>query len=95
MSCPVGEPDLTQPPTSYRYGDITAPFVPAVEPLAVQDDHFVECIATGSPCRTGGHSGLAVVEVLEAAQASVQTGRPVHLDDTARARESALTAVAG
>jgi predicted dehydrogenase len=94
VSCPVGEPDLTQPPTSYRYGDITAPFVPAVEPLAVQDEHFVECIATGSPCRTDGHRGLAVVEVLEAAQASLQTGRPVYLDDTARARGDSLATVA-
>jgi predicted dehydrogenase len=77
--CPT-EADLTQPPMSYRYGDITAPFVPAGEPLAVQDDHFVQCIATGCRCRTDGHSGLAVVEVLEAAQISLERGHAVGLD---------------
>jgi predicted dehydrogenase len=95
VSCPVGEPDLTQPPTSYRYGDIIAPFIPPGEPLAVEDDHFVMCIATGSPCRTDGRSGLAVVEVLEAAQSSLQSGRPTRLGGVTRARDSALTAVAG
>ena len=79
--CPVDEGDLTQPPTSYRYGDIIVPFVPADEPLAVELDHFVECIATASPCRTDGRNGLAVVRVIAAAQASLRTGRPVTLDE--------------
>jgi predicted dehydrogenase len=92
---PVGEPDLTQPPMSYRYGNITAPFIPACEPLAVEDDHFVECIANGATCRTDGRSGLAVVEVLEAAQASLGSGRPVHLRELTGAREGTLTAVVG
>src|SRR5919206_2468912 len=48
VSYQVSEADLTQPPMSYRYGDIVSPFVPAGEPLAVQDDHFVQCIATGT-----------------------------------------------
>jgi predicted dehydrogenase len=87
VSCSVGETDLTQPPMSYRYGDIVAPFVPATEPLAVQDEHFVECILTGRPCRTDGNSGRAVVEVLEAAAQSLQSGRPVLLDETSRSRE--------
>jgi predicted dehydrogenase len=96
--CPVVEGDLTQPPTSYRYGDIVAPFVPADEPLAVQEDHFVECIATAAPCRTDGRNGLAVVEVLEAAQTSLRTGRPMRLDEMAEVRRSlhgSLTGVAG
>ena len=81
VSCPRDEGDFTQPPTSYRYGDITAPFLPADEPLATQDAHFLHCIATGGPCLTDGRSGLAVVEVLEAAQASLRTGHPVRLDE--------------
>jgi predicted dehydrogenase len=81
VSIPMPAPDLTQPPTSYRYGDITAPFVPPSEPLAVQDQHFLECITTGLPCRTDGRRALAVVEVLEAAQTSLETGRPAHLDE--------------
>jgi predicted dehydrogenase len=83
VSFPVSETDLTQPPTSYRYGDIIAPFVPVEEPLAVQDEHFIDCIATDAPCRTDGRSGLAVVRVLEAAQASLQSGRPIRLDEMA------------
>ncbi|MGY1745240.1 Gfo/Idh/MocA family protein [Blastococcus sp. SYSU D00695] len=86
VSCPGEEPDLSQPPTSYRYGDIVAPFVPAQEPLAAEDDHFVECMTADVPCRTDGVNGLAVVEVLEAAQASLEQGRPVRLDRLAEAR---------
>jgi len=87
VSCPTGDVDLTQPPTSYRYGDIVAPFVPADEPLVVQDDHFLECVINGSPCRTGGRNGLAVVKVIEAAQLSLQTGRLIRLDDVSEASE--------
>jgi predicted dehydrogenase len=81
VSCTTDETDLTQPPTSYRYGDITAPFIPAGEPLAIQDEHFADCVAKGTSCRTDGHSGLAVVQVLEAAQISLGTGQPVSLED--------------
>jgi predicted dehydrogenase len=98
VSCPVGEADLTQPPMSYRYGDIIAPFLPAEEPLAVQDEHFVDCIATGRPCRTDGRSGRAVVEVLEAASLSLQSGRPVYLDEMTGSRNSVgagMTALSG
>ena len=98
VSCAATEGDLSQPPTSYRYGDIVAPFVPDDEPLAVQEDHFVECIATGAPCRTDGRNGLAVVQVLEAAQTSLRTGWRIRLDELAEVRRSlngSLTGVAG
>jgi predicted dehydrogenase len=81
VSCPFDAQDLTQPPTSYRYGDITVPFVPAGEPLTVEDEHFVQCILTGSTPRTDGRNGLAVVEVLECAQRSLRLGRPVAMAD--------------
>ena len=74
----VGD-DLSQPPMSYRYGDITAPYVAADEPLAVQDAHFVRCVANGLIPNTDGANGLAVVEVLEAAQLSLRLNRPVSL----------------
>jgi predicted dehydrogenase len=72
---------LAQPPTSYRYGDIMAPFIQPDEPLAVQDRHFVECVATNSAPNSDGESGLAVVEALEAAQLSRRLGRPVLLEE--------------
>jgi predicted dehydrogenase len=77
---PVGG-SLTQPPMSYRYGDILAPFLAPDEPLSVQDRHFVECARTGATPLTDGANGLAVVEVLEAAQVSLRLGRPVLLDE--------------
>ncbi len=73
--------NLTQPPMSYRYGDIVVPFVAADEPLELQDAHFVECIASGTAPLTGGGDGLAVVEVLEAAQLSRRLGRPVLVEE--------------
>jgi predicted dehydrogenase len=68
------------PPMSYRYGDIISPFTPSDEPLAVQDEHFVHSIISGSRARSDGRVGLAVVRVLEAAQRSVEDGGPVHLE---------------
>ena len=73
--------NLTQPPLSYRYGDILVPFVAADEPLALQDRHFAECITGGTAPLTGGEDGLAVVEVLEAAQLSRRLGRPVLIEE--------------
>jgi predicted dehydrogenase len=71
--------DLTQPPMSYRYGDVVTPYLELLEPLAVEDEHFAECVRTGATPLTDGESGLAVVEVLEAAQLSHREGRPVDL----------------
>ncbi len=77
---PVGD-DLTQPPMSYRYGDILVPFVSPEEPLGAQDRHFIDCIASGARPLTDGENGLAVVEALEAAEVSRRLGRPVLLDE--------------
>jgi len=73
--------NLTQPPMSYRYGDIVVPFISPDEPLAVQDRHFIECIATGARPLTDGENGRAVVEALEAAELSRRLGRPVLLEE--------------
>lgn len=77
---PLGD-DLTQPPMSYRYGDILVPFISPEEPLSVQDRHFIDCIATGGRPLTDGENGLAVVEALEAAEISRRLSRPVLLDE--------------
>jgi predicted dehydrogenase len=67
---------------SYRYGDITIPHVPGIEPLRLECEHFLECIRSGAPPLTGGRQGLAVVRVLEGAQASLASeGKTVHLTD--------------
>ncbi|HEX3317909.1 MAG TPA: Gfo/Idh/MocA family oxidoreductase [Solirubrobacteraceae bacterium] len=59
-----------------RSGDIWSPQIPAVEPLRVECEHFVECVREGHRPRSDGEAGVRVVRVLEALQQS--------LDATAR-----------
>lgn len=88
---PPDEGDGLVSGVAYHQGDVVAPFVPFAEPLAVQDQHFVDCIANNSrPC-VDGSSGLAVVQTLECAQISLREQRPVALAEVAR-RQSGRTA---
>lgn len=43
------------------------------EPLKVECQHFLDCVATGATPRTDGHEGLRVLRVLARAQASLPT----------------------
>jgi len=64
-----------------RFGDIRAPFVKMTEPLGTEMGHFVECCLTGATPRSSGVDGLRVVQVLEAADASLATGgAPIAID---------------
>ena len=54
-----------------RAGDVLIPKVDFVEPLKVECQHFVDCVRSGERPMTDGVSGLRVVRVLEAAQASM------------------------
>ena len=67
-------------PVKYRLGDIVSPRVTPQEPLAVQAAHMLDCIRTGSTPSTDGLSGLAVARVLEAANASLHSGREMLLE---------------
>ncbi len=71
----------TQPPMSYRYGDVISPYLTVSEPLKVEDQHFTDCVISGERPQTHGENGLAVVEVLEAAQRSLREGKSVSLVD--------------
>lgn len=75
------ESGSTQPPMSYRYGDIVSPFLAPDEPLSLQDKHFVDCAVSGTRPLTDGRNGLAVVEVLQCAQLSLRLGHPVLLEE--------------
>lgn len=77
MTSGEADADLTSPPMSYRYGDIVAPYLVFNEPLRIEDEHFVDCALTGMEPLTNGENGLAVVQVLEAAQISMAEGRAV------------------
>ncbi len=57
-----------------RNGDVTIPQVPMVEPLAAEIRHFLDCIEHGATPRTDAASGVRVVRMLAAAQASLDQG---------------------
>ncbi|MBI4202796.1 MAG: Gfo/Idh/MocA family oxidoreductase [Chloroflexi bacterium] len=59
-------------------GDIFEPKIDMVEPLAIECAHFIECIREGKRPITDGVNGLEVVQVLEAANTSLERhGAPV------------------
>jgi predicted dehydrogenase len=63
---------------SYRSGDMHAPRVEQVEALRLETEHFASCIATGQRPINDGASGLRVVKLLEACNASLrQNGREI------------------
>jgi predicted dehydrogenase len=65
---------------SVRFGDISIPRIPNDEPLRLECQEFVDAIEAGREPRCSGRQGLAVVEVLEAMQASLDAGgQPVTL----------------
>jgi predicted dehydrogenase len=78
---------------AYHLGDVVSPYVAFSEPLAVQDQHFVDCIANGSRPSTDGKSGLTVVQVLECAQISLAEQRPVALAEVAQRVPAASRAI--
>jgi predicted dehydrogenase len=74
--------DITQPPMSYRYGNVVSPYIAPDEPLTVQDEHFVDCIVADALPLTDGANGLAVVEVLECAQQSLTEQREIVINQS-------------
>ena len=57
---------------SVREGDITIPRVALGEPLKAECEDFLDCIERGTPPRSGGREGLAVVRALDALQRSAR-----------------------
>ena len=56
------------------------------EPLAIECRHFLECVARRAKPQTDGHEGLRVLEVLHAAQVSLdREGAAVRLDEAGAA----------
>ncbi|MGH3737170.1 MAG: Gfo/Idh/MocA family protein [Micromonosporaceae bacterium] len=70
-------------PMSYRYGGITSPHIEFREPLAAEDEHFVDCVRHGKTPDSDGWRGLGVVSVLEAAEESMRLGQTVEVPRTA------------
>jgi predicted dehydrogenase len=66
---------------AYKYGDILIPKIDGDEPLRMELDHFIDCIVNDETPLTDGYSGLQVIQILEAAQDSLNNeSRPVLID---------------
>ncbi len=59
----------------HRSGDVIIPKLDFKEPLKVECQHFLDCIADGSTPVTDGANGLQVVRVLERIQQSLEASR--------------------
>ena len=59
---------------SYRSGDMIAPALPEREALRAMVEEFGRAIRTRTPALTDGRSGLRVLEILQAASASMAAG---------------------
>jgi predicted dehydrogenase len=78
IQAPSPSADYAEFQISYRYGGSYSPFIQEREPLKAECADFIRCIEQQVSPRTGGENGLRVVEVLEAAQKSLEMqGRPV------------------
>lgn len=67
-----------------RFGEILIPPVVMKEPLRLECQHFIDCVVGGQKPVSGGPEGLRVVQVLEAAQKSMENrGAPVPITDAA------------
>ncbi|MHC4394345.1 MAG: Gfo/Idh/MocA family protein [Planctomycetota bacterium] len=67
---------------SLRFGDIVIPKIPGGEPLALECEHFINCVLDGKPIRSDGADGLRVIQVLEAGQKSLNNyGVPINPED--------------
>jgi predicted dehydrogenase len=68
----AGEEGIRKTLVSYRTGDMWAPKVEQIEALTVELNYFASCIMKKETPFNDGHAGLRVVQMLEAAEASIQ-----------------------
>ena len=79
---------------SYRAGDIVSPKLDSYEPLQAEVDDYLRAIQEGDKPQADGVSGLRVVQVLEAAERSLNNGgRPEILTWARTARPASGVAV--
>ena len=75
--------EIYQLRVGYRTGDMWAPKLETTEALRIAGDHFLNCIETGAKPVTDGSLGLRVVEIIEAATASMyRRGETVEIKGT-------------
>jgi predicted dehydrogenase len=66
-----------------RQGDIVIPGIPAREPLAIETEHFIQCVLNDTTPRSDGADGLRVVRVLEAVDRQLRHTHPIWLKQAA------------
>jgi predicted dehydrogenase len=67
---------------AYHYGSVVSPYIHLQEPLRVECQHFLDCIQHNETPLTNGYNGLRVVEIIQAAQESLNKGgEQVFLDE--------------
>ena len=74
----------------YRAGDILIPQLDHTETLRTECEHFIDCIINNTQPLSDGTAGLAVVEILEAAQKSLKTNKPVTLGTDVRVKKQTV-----
>jgi predicted dehydrogenase len=57
---------------TYHYGDVRSPYFKMSEPVRNECRHFLDCINKSEKPLSSGEEGLAVVQILEAASASLK-----------------------
>lgn len=64
----------------YRTGDMYCPKVPQLEALALEMDHFADCIEKNAEPVSDGYSGFRVVQILESSEKSIKNrGKEIQL----------------
>lgn len=69
---PTNQPVYKEFSLKLRPGDIKLPFVESAEPLRLECAHFIDCIEKNEAPQSNELNGLRTVQVLEAAQRSLQ-----------------------
>lgn len=67
-------------PFSYRYGDIISPHIPSEEPLALEEQHFLNCIRNRATPDSSGRDGMLVIAILEAIDRALRKGITIEVD---------------
>jgi len=80
------------PGVSYRFGEVTIPYIDWIEPLHLECEDFANAIRTGGQPRAHGGVGLEVVRVLAAVQEALemQEGRSLSIQNYQAVREDPL-----
>lgn len=78
----IDEPAWNAMPAPADSGETISTQVQFVEPLLVQDSHFIDCVRSGCRPDTSGERGLGVVRVLAATDEAIARGAPVRTQPT-------------